>query len=91
MTELKPYEQQAKEWTEKYYGQAVGCTIVRFEWTSEVDDEDDPDGPQELDFAEWFPVLVIRDPVKGEEYRLEISRDEEGNGPGYLFGLPMPT
>lgn len=31
----------------------------------------------------WFFVLD-----SGE--RIEISQDEEGNGPGFLFGLPIP-
>jgi len=35
-----------------------------------------------------FPFLVGK--KGGETYRLEVSMDEEGNGPGFLFGLPMP-
>ena len=26
----------------------------------------------------------------GEVFRCEVSQDEEGNGPGFLFGLPCP-
>lgn len=32
-----------------------------------------------------FPFFVLDNGV-----RCEISRDEEGNGPGFLFGLPRP-
>ena len=35
-----------------------------------------------------FPVLMCK---KGNKvYKLEVSQDEEGNGAGFLFGLPMP-
>jgi len=29
--------------------------------------------------------------ANGDKVKLEVSQDEEGNGPGFLFGLPMPT
>jgi hypothetical protein len=32
-----------------------------------------------------FPFFELDDGTK-----VEISRDEEGNGPGFLFGLPKP-
>jgi len=31
-----------------------------------------------------FPQIILDDGTK-----LEVSRDEEGNGPGFLFGLPQ--
>jgi hypothetical protein len=34
---------------------------------------------------EGFPFFILDD---GSE--IEVSRDEEGNGPGFLFGLPSP-
>ena len=34
---------------------------------------------------EEFPVIYLDDGTK-----LEISQDEEGNGPGFIFGLPYP-
>ena len=35
-----------------------------------------------------FPIIHM---LKGDEhYKLEISQDEEGNGPGFIFGLPHP-
>ena len=39
--------------------------------------------------AEGFPYIVAKRPC-GEEFTCEISQDEEGNGPGFLFGLPNP-
>lgn len=33
-----------------------------------------------------FPFFTLDDGSK-----IEVSRDEEGNGPGFLFGLPRPT
>lgn len=32
-----------------------------------------------------FPFFTLDDGSK-----VEVSRDEEGNGPGFLFGLPSP-
>lgn len=40
-------------------------------------------------FAEAWPRLTVK-AKNGQTYELEVSRDEEGNGPGYLFGLPFP-
>jgi hypothetical protein len=37
--------------------------------------------------SDGFPFLIMR---KGEEVlKIEVSRDEEGNGAGFLFGLPL--
>lgn len=35
--------------------------------------------------AEGFPFFTLDDKSK-----IEVSQDEEGNGPGFLFGLPNP-
>lgn len=32
-----------------------------------------------------FPFFILDDKSK-----IEVSSDEEGNGPGFLFGLPTP-
>ena len=32
-----------------------------------------------------YPVLTLSDGTK-----IEVSKDAEGNGPGWLFGLPYP-
>lgn len=36
-----------------------------------------------------FTALVFRSP-DGTEYVCDLSSDEEGNSPGFLFGLPHP-
>jgi len=36
-----------------------------------------------------FTALVFRAP-DGTEYVCDLSSDEEGNAPGFLFGLPHP-
>jgi hypothetical protein len=60
---------------QKYYGQLVGCTIQSF--TQDPNDEDS------------FPkfTLTRQQPIEGalNEIEIEVSRDEEGNGPGFLF------
>jgi hypothetical protein len=43
-----------------------------------------------VDVSGGFPVIVARR-RNGETFTLEVSRDEEGNGPGFLFGLPYPS
>lgn len=35
--------------------------------------------------GEFWPVLHTKSGLK-----LEISQDEEGNRPGFIFGLPVP-
>lgn len=36
-----------------------------------------------------FPYFVAT--KAGNVFTCEISQDPEGNGPGFLFGLPTPT
>lgn len=69
-----------QRWNEGYYGALVGATITKVE--SYIDDTM---GWEET----WTKIYVTS--KDGEEFILEISRDEEGNGPGFLFGLPMFT
>ena len=41
------------------------------------------------DYDEGFPSFTAR--LKdGSETDIEVSRDPEGNGGGFLFGLPLP-
>jgi hypothetical protein len=35
-----------------------------------------------------WPVLTVQ--TKTDRLTLEVSRDEEGNGPGFIHGLPFP-
>jgi len=65
-----------EKWLLKYYQGAIGFKIVGVGMTE--------DG---------FPQLIL-EKGKGktrEEIVLEVSCDEEGNGAGFLFGLPLPA
>jgi len=59
---------------QKYFGQLVGFKIVDFY----TEDEDD--------MNPW-PVLVVQQPNSqgGQQYKLILSKDEEGNGGGFAF------
>lgn len=35
---------------------------------------------------EGFPYFIVE--KNGEQFRVEVSQDSEGNGAGFLFGLP---
>jgi len=54
----------------KYYEQLVGMTITGFKFS-------DGDGMGD------FPTFILN--YHGREYKIEVSRDEEGNGGGFLF------
>lgn len=56
-----------------YYGQLVGFTItgVSFEEDDYMSDD--------------FPVLMARNAATGEQVKITVSQDEEGNGGGFLF------
>jgi hypothetical protein len=70
---------EQKEWLEKYLEPLKGATITEVEIKTK----------NEVGYPEDWPVLTMKfnDGHVGE---VEVSRDEEGNGPGFLFGLPMP-
>lgn len=67
-----------KTWLERYLKPLVGFTVTEVE--ARVED------------GHVWPVihLVMKDRKGAENIILEISRDEEGNGPGFVFGLPKP-
>jgi len=67
-----------------YYGQLIGATVVGIKMNLE-------ENPYPADplFAEVWPVIIFE--KDGQEYRCELSRDEEGNGPGFMFGLNQIT
>jgi hypothetical protein len=72
----------AGAWLKDYLSPLVGCTITGVDALVE-------DG-------EAWPRIKVRLPeghlIDGtNQIELEVSRDEEGNGPGFLFGLPIPT
>ena len=68
-----------KPWLELYLEPLVGATITKVEIKTE----------EEEGFSEDWPVLTIKF-SDGHVGEVEVSRDEEGNGPGFLFGLPLP-
>lgn len=70
---------EASAFWDKYYRQLEGATVVQF--VGVIPDEDEP--------YIAFPTLVVR--LKdGSICELEISQDPEGNGGGFIFGLPHP-
>jgi len=63
---------------ERYYSQLNGAKIVRY------------NGIVQDDFIHVaFPQFEVK-LADGTKIQLEVSCDEEGNGAGYLFGLPIP-
>ena len=67
------------EWLLAYYSELIGYTITNVEIAH--DDEDMYDA---------WPGIGMTHPDK-PDLTIAISRDEEGNGPGFLYGLPVPT
>ena len=80
MSTRKQYEARAKKYYEGYYGQLEGVTILKYL------------GMEECDWGRNFPKFLVAypdtDTVKGAEYEITVSQDEEGNGGGFLF-LPF--
>lgn len=67
-----------KEWLGAYLAPLVGATIDKVEVRT-------------LDGQEWPVLHVSRVTLRGvERHKLEVSQDVEGNGPGFLLGLPRP-
>lgn len=75
----KDRQRKQEEWTRLYYGSLVGAKCVGVE--AETDNS-------EYGFGDCWPKLIFEHP-KGGRFTVEVSRDEEGNGPGFLFGLPV--
>ena len=70
----------SKKFYEDYYRTLKGGNILDVE----IYEEDMGYGDPEL----WLRLKVKT--ASGQVFAVEVSRDEEGNGPGFLFGLPMP-
>ena len=72
---------QEQRWAEGYYGALVGLTVRKVEIV--CDESAEHYGMP----VEWWPTItLVAD--DGEEFVVEVSRDPEGNGAGFLFGLP---
>lgn len=54
-----------------YYQQLIGMKVVKAGFT-DLDES-----------GQSFPFLILQG--KEERLRVEVSQDEEGNGPGFLF------
>jgi hypothetical protein len=63
----------------KYYGSLVGATVLKF--NGMVQDEGE--------WGDGFPTYTVRF-ADGEIGEIQISKDPEGNGGGFLFGLVLP-
>lgn len=63
-----------------YYGQLIGAKVVGVKVSAHNDDE----YGDLYQYEVWPSIIFEKD---GVEYSCEISRDEEGNGPGFMFGL----
>jgi len=71
---------EANKFWQDYYGSLDGATIIKFNGFS-YDDEDE--------CMSDFPTFDVR--LKdGSLLVIEVSQDEEGNGGGFIFGLPLP-
>jgi len=64
---------------QNYYGSLEGATILKFNGFTK--DEDD--------IMSDFPSFKVKF-KDGSISDIEISQDEEGNGGGFIFGLPTP-
>ena len=80
MSTREEYEARGKVYWNGYYGQLEGVTILKYL------------GTEENEYGDGFPKFLVSypdtDTVRGAEYEITVSRDEEGNGGGFLF-LPF--
>lgn len=81
----KTYKEQEREYLTKYYKTLVGLTITDIAVLPDLDD----DGNGNPWGDNWLVIQAVD--RKGNSYRLEVSQDPEGNGPGFIFGLPNPN
>jgi hypothetical protein len=63
----------------KYYSGLEGATIIKLLPFSD-------DNINEMDFISYLVKFA-----DGTTDKIEISQDPEGNGPGFIFGLPVPN
>ena len=72
------YAKRGQAFHERYYKQLEGATINKFIGMA---------GEDEYDQFPTFEVTLSN----GQIARIEVSRDPEGNGGGFLFGLLNPN
>jgi len=86
-----------KEFTMKYLSPLVGCTVTKVGTSADefpIIHVERNIRLRDLSAADRTQSIAAghteRDIIQTLTYRLEISCDEEGNGPGFVFGLPLP-
>jgi hypothetical protein len=80
MSTREQYEKRAGEFHKRYYGQLRGARIIEFIGMNK---------DESMDWDEGFPAFKIQF-SDGTFGIIEVSRDPEGNGGGFVFGLPAP-
>ena len=70
-----------KSWHERYYEQLLGAKVIQVHVHKDESDDEHYSG---------WPTFLVEMP-DGNHMTLEVSQDEEGNGPGFIFGLPTPV
>jgi len=68
---------KADNFYRRYYSALEGATILKYVGMVEEEYSGSP-----------FPKFLVRF-ADGREDEIEISQDEEGNGGGFIFGLPI--
>ncbi len=71
------YDRRGKAYYQRYYSQLEGATIVSFKGMVDEDGEE-------------FPTFIVKT-KSGDLLEISVSKDPEGNGGGFLFGLYMPN
>lgn len=66
------------DWYRTYFGQLIGGKIVEFRMEKD-----------EYEEGVWWPVFIVQ-MKDGHLREIALSQDEEGNGPGWIDGLPLP-
>lgn len=74
---MNAYRQKELAWAKGYYSQIIGFTVIDVVVHNEENEV-------------WTSLICEKTMSDGtkEKFSLEISQDPEGNGPGFLFGLP---
>ena len=83
MSNREKYEERGREFYRRYYKQLAGATILSFEGVN-LSKED-----VKLGIGPGFPCFKVKF-ANGTFGLIEVSRDPEGNGGGFIFGLPSP-
>ncbi len=77
MEKGKNMKRTYKEFWQEYYGQLKGAVVLDVG----IVEEDN------YGMEEHWPCFIVK-LMNGKTIQIELSSDEEGNGPGFLFGLP---